>query len=47
MDLAMQTIRPPIRVDAVGPTIGYAFFLCGGVVSACSRLQPLVTLSTA
>jgi hypothetical protein len=28
-------------------TSGYVFFLCGGAVSACSRLQPLVTLSTA
>jgi hypothetical protein len=26
-------------------TSGYVFFLCGGDVSACSRLQPLVTLS--
>jgi hypothetical protein len=28
-------------------TSGYVFFLCGGAISSCSRLQPLVTLSTA
>jgi hypothetical protein len=37
---------PTTYPSGCSATSGYVFFLCGGVVSACSRLQPLVTLST-
>jgi hypothetical protein len=40
------TVYPATYPSGCRDTNGYAIFLCGGDVNACSRLQPLVTLST-